>query len=1069
MKLKNWLGPSYTLKSKNYDSQRVINWYTEYDELGDAKENEPCMLAPTPGYTLQHTFPRSPLRALWHTSNKFIYCVAGNGLFLLTPTVSNGVISWAHTLLTYLTTSSGYVSICDGIPNQYQGIANTGLINQVVVVDGSTTGYVFQEGTTEVYQMNAGTGYAGSNFVTFQDGIFIFSQPDTISGYYASDPQNISDLDTLEANLNNDNIARIISDHDILWMIGNRALSVWQNTGGSTTTNVFQQIPGATAPTGTTCPWAIAQVAGQLLWVTNDNNGYGEVVQAFGYRPMRVSNYAVEIWLQNLGDISQTIAWVYQEEGHTWYCLNNPNSDTTWCFDITHKEWHERALFTNGQYSRDLANSHTNAFVSGYGNIRLVGDYQNGNIYSIDASNFTHNGIPIRRERTTPHQSGAYKRLFYPQLQIDVEAGTGLDGLGLPVQIGVGTPTLQTATAVLVSGNGPYTLVGNDGLPATPTGSVTITSNGPSSNWSQSYTVSGNTVTVNPAALSSGIVAIGSGNGTETNYQIPNIYPASATAQVWINDWRGNNLQIQAPAKNQNLCLDSYTFSSGWTAQNCFPNGGEWNTPDYAQSPAGTFLTEDSTLNPHGISIPYAVVAGQTTNLSIYATTSSAVAGSPGTNTPEIITTTSLTGGVASFGSATSGSAPTMTLGTVFTNGILALGDIVNCPALSTPNQAVVALLSGTLGAAGSTYACFPGWTTAQSSQAVTASSSTQRFLELALGEGSTTVARGIFNLQTGTVVASANCTPVITPSTTYPGVYRFSIDYVETATAQTILTGNCPCTGSGNQLTLSAPPATGSVTTGSTIYSLGVSTGITVLSLASGALGAPGSVYNLSGPCPFTASSAVQFGMTGSATIPSAYINVLTSDYAAYGVTSGPQNYPGNGVGYVGVWGCQIGPQAAVLPLVQTVGVAAYDNVTYTADQGLFVFEQPPFAAVDSISAVVVQPAAAITATFTATVPQLLPTEYLATFQYMEGSPIYEYIGTDPQICLSYSSDGGKTFSAERAIPIGKDGQRYQRCIWRKIKGGVRDMVFKVTCSDPVLINLLGAEINVKQAENAQ
>jgi hypothetical protein len=29
--------------------------------------------------------------------------------------------------------------------------------------------------------------------------------------------------------------------------------------------------------------------------------------------------------------------------------------------------------------------------------------------------------------------------------------------------------------------------------------------------------------------------------------------------------------------------------------------------------------------------------------------------------------------------------------------------------------------------------------------------------------------------------------------------------------------------------------------------------------------------------------------------------------------------------------------------------------------------------------------------------------------------------------------------------------------------------MVFKVTCSDPVLINLLGAEINVKQAENAQ
>ena len=41
MKLKNWLGPSYTLKSKNYDSQRVINWYTEYDELQTGKEQQP--------------------------------------------------------------------------------------------------------------------------------------------------------------------------------------------------------------------------------------------------------------------------------------------------------------------------------------------------------------------------------------------------------------------------------------------------------------------------------------------------------------------------------------------------------------------------------------------------------------------------------------------------------------------------------------------------------------------------------------------------------------------------------------------------------------------------------------------------------------------------------------------------------------------------------------------------------------------------------------------------------------------------------------------------------------------
>jgi hypothetical protein len=288
---------------------------------------------------------------------------------------------------------------------------------------------------------------------------------------------------------------------------------------------------------------------------------------------------------------------------------------------------------------------------------------------------------------------------------------------------------------------------------------------------------------------------------------------------------------------------------------------------------------------------------------------------------------------------------------------------------------------------------------------------------------------------------------------------------------AQTILSGYVQGTGSVNQFTMTIPPQNGAVTIGSTLCLYGVSTGITVLSVASGTINQVGSVYNLSGPCPFISTSgSSQFGVTTTANLPSAYVGLIPGDYALYGTAAPFPNYQGNGLGYVGAWGCQIGPQAALLPLIQTVGATAYDQVTYTPNFGLLAFEVAPFAEIQNTTTLaVVQPAAAITATFTANVPQLLPTEYLATFQYMEGSPIYEYIGTDPQICLNYSSDGGKTFSAERAIPIGKDGQRYQRCIWRKIKGGVRDMVFKVTCSDPVLINLLGADITVKVAENAQ
>ena len=1056
MKLKGLLGPTYALKSINFDSQRCLNLYPDADEMGMGKEGEPEMLTTVPGLTLLHTLPRSPIRALWRTANNYIYCVAGNGLFLLTPVVTGSSLTFTHTLLQTLTTQTGFCSICDGVPNYYQGVLNSGLINQVVVVDGSPTGYVFQEGTTNIYQMNSGTGYVGSNFINFQDGAFIFSQPNSITGYYASDPLNISDLDVIEINLGSDNVSRIISDHDLIWVLGTRSLAVYQNTGGGSTTNQYQQIPGATAPHGCAAPWTVAQIAGQLLWLANDDRGTAEVAMAFGYRAMRVSNHAVETWMETLGDLSQTICWTYQKGGHSFYCLNNPNSTTTWCYDLAHKMWHERAYFSNGVYSRDLVQFHINCQISGYGPAHLCGDFSTGNIYLLDETNPTFNGAPIRRERRTPHQSGGFKRVYYSQFQLDVQTGQGLDGLGYSVQTGVGTPVSQTATNVLMGGNGPtYTLLGNDGTPQIPTGSVTVSQTGPASNWSNSYSVnaSAGTVTINPAALTTPLLNIGNGNGVETDYQVPNVYPASATASIYVSDWRGNNLQQQTPAKNQNLCISSTNFGLGWTANNCFPVGGEWLTPDYTQSPAGTYLTEDQTINPHQISIPYTVVAGQTTNFSIYA---------EAVQTP---TVTNLTGGIGSFVAVSIFfGVYQMTLNTVFTNGTLAIGDVVNCSALSTPNQTITALLSGTLGQAGSVYAVYPGFTTNQASQAITSTRSNQRFLQLTLGAGSATPASAIFNLQNGSVVLSENCTPVITPVPSFSGVYRCSLNYAETATAQTLKSGAALVTVTGNQMTLTQPPLTGALHIGDTLAGFGV----TVVSLSSGALNQAGSVYTLSG-APVLSEGPVQFTSQTNALAPLAYVNLITSSYAAYGmITPGMQSYQGDGTSYVGIWGAQLGPQAALLPLIQTSGVVLYDQVTYTASEGLLAFELPPLAAVTNTTNTVVQPAAAITAMLTATVPQLQPTEYMATFSYMEGMPTYTLIGTDPQIGLSYSKDGGYTYTDERLVPLGKSGQRFQRLIWRKL-GEDRDRVWRITCSDPVNVAILGAEIMAKTGESAQ
>ena len=79
MKLKGICGPTYALKNLAYDGQRCINMYPDSDEMGLGKEGEPEMLTQVPGLTLLHTLPRSPIRALYHTANNYIYCVAGNG------------------------------------------------------------------------------------------------------------------------------------------------------------------------------------------------------------------------------------------------------------------------------------------------------------------------------------------------------------------------------------------------------------------------------------------------------------------------------------------------------------------------------------------------------------------------------------------------------------------------------------------------------------------------------------------------------------------------------------------------------------------------------------------------------------------------------------------------------------------------------------------------------------------------------------------------------------------------------------------------------------------------------
>ena len=71
---------------------------------------------------------------------------------------------------------------------------------------------------------------------------------------------------------------------------------------------------------------------------------------------------------------------------------------------------------------------------------------------------------------------------------------------------------------------------------------------------------------------------------------------------------------------------------------------------------------------------------------------------------------------------------------------------------------------------------------------------------------------------------------------------------------------------------------------------------------------------------------------------------------------------------------------------------------------------------------------------------------------------------GSDPQVMLRWSDDGGHTWSSEHWVSIGKIGEFYRRAIWRRLgmTMKLRDRVYELSGTDPVKIAIVGAELLV-------
>jgi hypothetical protein len=394
-----FVGGSFSGRSPAFDCQRTINLYFEPNESGSARS--PGMLIGTPGLSVWSALAGNGVRALLKFSETVAIAVVGATVYRLT--------------------TAGVATAFPGTVDAANPVVSMASNGTIIMLVCGATGYFLDPNALTLTQITD-PDFAGADTVYYDDGYFIFNKTGTgqfqITQLYGS---NIDGLDFATAEGAPDNIISIIVDHREVWLFGTTTTEVWFDNGDSDFP--FARIQGAFLEVGCAAAFSVAKADNTVFWLATDDRGYGTIQRASGYTPTRVSNHAVEYAIASYSTISDAVAYTYAQEGHTFYVITFPSANATWVLDIATNLWHERGyLNADGTLGRHRSNCQMN-----FAGKTLVGDWQNGNIYTMSLEVFSDNGNPIKRTRIAPHVTNSDRLQFFHSLQIDLQAGVGLN------------------------------------------------------------------------------------------------------------------------------------------------------------------------------------------------------------------------------------------------------------------------------------------------------------------------------------------------------------------------------------------------------------------------------------------------------------------------------------------------------------------------------------------------------------------------------------------------------------------------------------------------------------------
>lgn len=419
---------AYSSASLIANAQRCVNLFpqanpretnppvpvTHYQRPGET----PLSTPPTPGRG----------RALYTATNGDLYAVRDQEVFYIDP---NFVWHSVGFLLTATTTPVIF--------------ADNG--SDAVLVDGDISGNNIDL-ATRVMTVIGDPNFLGATRVDFIDSFLVFNQPNTRNWY--STLANQAVFNALYVGVKTawpDNIVTLVTVERAVWILGKYKSELWFNAGA--VPFPFQIQPGLIIEHGCVAPYSAAKQDVNCYWLSQSPEGARMVMKGTQNLAQRISTHAIEAEFLKYPRVDDAIGSTFQITGHAFYCLDFPTADKTWVFDQATDQWHEWThIDVNGIPHR--ARVPFKAYAYGK-NLGL--DWNTAQLYQLDNTNSTDNGLPIQFLRSFPHiVSQESQRITLWKVIADIEVGNGTG----TVQV----PTLERPWSLGFSaGFGPSTLV----------------------------------------------------------------------------------------------------------------------------------------------------------------------------------------------------------------------------------------------------------------------------------------------------------------------------------------------------------------------------------------------------------------------------------------------------------------------------------------------------------------------------------------------------------------------------------------------------------------------------------